>query len=125
MVKSIVSALITLALFIFASVWEQAYLKQNFTEFKEEAVVLYEKIEAETACADEALSLQKFWIRKKESLHVFIPHTEIKEIDLWIAESVTLIKNEKFDDALSKIDVVIELVEQIPKTFGLRIENIL
>lgn len=125
MVKSIVSALITLALFIFASVWEQAYLKKNFTEFKEEAVVLYEKIEAETACEDDALSLQKFWIRKKESLHVFIPHTEIKEIDLWIAESVTLIKNEKFDDALSKIDVVIELVEQIPKTFGLRLENIL
>lgn len=125
MVKSIVSALITLALFMFASVWEQAYLKKNFTEFKEEAAILYEKIEAETACADDALSLQKFWIRKKENLHVFIPHTEIKEIDLWIAESVTLIKNEKFDDALSKIDVVIELVEQIPKTFGLRLENIL
>ena len=60
MVKSIVSALITLALFIFASIGEQAYLKKNFTEFKEEAVILYDKIEAETACADDALSLQKF-----------------------------------------------------------------
>ena len=125
MVKSIISALVTLALFVCASIGEQAYLKKNFTEFKEEAAVLYDKIENETATADDALSLQKFWIRKKESLHIFVPHSEIKEIDLWIAESVTLIKNKKYDDALSKIDVVIELVEQIPKTFCLRIENIL
>lgn len=125
MVKSIISAVVTLALFAFASIGEQAYLKKNFCEFKEEAVILYDKIEAETATADDALALQKFWIRKKESLHIFVPHTEIKEIDLWIAESVTLIKNKKFDDALSKIDVVIELVEQIPKTFGLRTENVL
>lgn len=125
MVKSIVSALITLALFVVASIGEQSYLNKNFSSFKQEAVVLYDKIQAESACADDALSLQKFWISKKERLHVFIPHSEIKEIDLWIAESVTLIKNEKFTDALSKIDVVIELVEQIPKTFGLRFENIL
>jgi hypothetical protein len=58
-------------------------------------------------------------------LHVFIPHTEIKEVDLWLSESVTLVQNKKWEDALSKVEVLRELAEQIPKTFTLKIENVL
>ena len=40
-------------------------------------------------------------------------------------KTVTLVENGKKEDALSKIDVVIELMEQIPKSFSFRVENLL
>ena len=69
--------------------------------------------------------MQKNWLEKKKALHIFIPHNDIKEVDLWLAESATLVRDEKWDDAISKIEVLKELSEQIPKTFTLSWENIL
>ena len=94
-------------------------------KLKVKLVEVYKKTENQTAVKDDILSAQELWLENKKHLQMFIPHNEIKEIELWIAESTTLVENKKYDDALSKIDVVIELIEQIPKTFSLRIENIL
>ncbi len=125
MVKSIISTILATILLISLSLIEQKIIKDTFYELEQNLSVVYSKTENQTATKDDVLAYQKFWIKKKEFLHVFIPHNEIKEIDLWIGESCTLIENKKFEDALSKLDVVMELIEQIPKTFALRIENIL
>ena len=125
MVKSILTAILTLLILFCFSIYEQRYINETFSEFKEIMVTVYKKVENDEARKDDALSAQTYWINKKEKLHIFIPHNEIKEIDLWLAESTTLIENNKKEDALSKLDVVIELIEQIPKTFSFRIENIL
>lgn len=125
MVKSLISIIIALLITISLSILEQTYVNKSFKEFKEIMVIVYEKVESDTATKDDVLSAQKYWIAKKEKLHVFIPHNDIKEIDLWLAESTTLVENNKKEDALSKIDVVIELIEQIPKIYSFRIENLL
>ena len=85
---------------------------------------LYEKVDDKTAVEDDVYAVQKNWLDKKRYLHIFIPHNEIKEIDLWLAESVKLVRDEKWEDALSKIEVLRELAEQIPKTFAVTLENI-
>ena len=46
-------------------------------------------------------------------------------MDLWLSEAVTLVEDEEWADAISKVEVLRELTEQIPKTFTVRIENIL
>lgn len=125
MVKSLISALVALAVLFIGSYFEQRYVTKTFNDFKDLMVIVYEKVENDEAVKEDVLSAQKFWIEKKEKLHIFIPHNEIKEIDLWLAESTTLVENDKKEDALSKIDVVIELIEQIPKTFRFRLENIM
>ena len=125
MVKSIISLIVAIVLLFSISLYEQYYINKSFLEFKNVMVAIYDKIDSDTANKEDILSAQKFWIEKKEKLHVFIPHNDIKEIDLWIAESSTLVENGKKEDALSKIDVVIELIEQIPKTYSFRIENLL
>ena len=125
MVKAIISTLVAIFLLVTGSLFENYYVNKTFHEFKELVVVVYDKIENDTATKEDVLTAQKFWIRKKETLHIFIPHNDIKEIDLWLAESSTLVENNKKEDAISKIDVVIELIEQIPKTYSFRIENIL
>ena len=125
MVKSIISTILATVLLVSLSFIEQTVINNTFFELKENLSVVYAKTENQTAIKDDILAYQKFWIKKKEYLHVFIPHNEIKEMDLWIGESCTLIENKKYEDALSKLDVVMELIEQIPKTCALRVENVL
>ena len=125
MVKSIISVIVASLILFLASLCEQNYINTTFNELKDSFVVIYNKIESDTAVKEDILSAQKLWISKKERLHIFISHNEIKEVDLWIAETVTLVENGKKEDAVSKIDVVIELMEQIPKSFSFRVENLL
>ena len=125
MVKSIISVIVASLILLLASLYEQNYINTTFNELKDSFVIIYNKIESDTAVKDDILSAQKLWISKKEKLHIFISHNEIKEVDLWIAETVTLVENGKKEDAVSKIDVVIELMEQIPKSFSFKIENLL
>lgn len=125
MVKSIISAALGFLLLVFGSILENNAIQTTFSDFNEKVIVLQSKIEDEVAVKQDALEVQKFWIKQKETLHVLIPHNEIKEIDLWISETLGLVENKMYDDAFSKVEVVLELIEQIPKTFALRIENIL
>lgn len=125
MVKTICSLLCALAIIIAGATYENDFIIRQFKEFGVVAQTLYEKTEDRTAVKDDAIAVQKNWLEKKKYLHNFIPHTEIKEMDLWISECVSLIENGKWEDALSKIEVIKELSEQIPKTFEISIENIL
>ena len=125
MVKTIVSMVLVSIILFGSALYESSFIKRQFVEFDSLLEVLYEKVENETAIEEDVLSVQKNWLEKKKYLHVFIPHTEIKEVDLWLSESVTLVQNKKWEDALSKVEVLRELAEQIPKTFTLKIENVL
>lgn len=123
--KALITAIAGLMIVIGASLLEQNYLNDTFSEFENAVQVVYDKTEMQTATKRDILSAQDLWVEKKRSLHIFIPHNDIKEIDLWVSEAVTLIENKKWEDALSKLEVVLEIVEQIPKTYSLKLENIL
>ncbi len=125
MVKTLVSILVVASLLLFGAIYENAFVKRQFNEMNVVLVALYDKIDDNTATQDDVYAVQKNWIAKKKVLHIFIPHNEIKEMDLWLAESATLVRDKEWKDAISKIEVLIELTEQIPKTFRLSWENIL
>ncbi len=124
MVKTITTLLITLSLFICGLFFENKILNSSFKEFDNQLEILYTKIENKTAVYDDVLYIQKYWISKKQSLHSILPHVEIKEIDLWISETVRLVEQKSFDDALQKIEVVRELCDQIPRSYKFKFENI-
>lgn len=42
-----------------------------------------------------------------------------------MGEAVSYIETKNFDDALSKIEVLITICEQIPQTYSVSLENIL
>lgn len=125
MVKSIVSVLVVFAILICGAVYETDFVQRQFNEFSVVLEQLYLKTNNHTATEDDVLSAQKNWLEKKKYLHVFIPHNEIKEMDLWISEAIILVRDEEWTDAVSKIEVLIDLTEQIPKTFRLSFENVL
>ena len=125
MVKTIISILVVASLLIVGSIYEHTFVSKQFKEFNQVLTVLYEKIDDNTATQDDVYAVQKNWLSKKKVLHTFIPHNDIKEIDLWLSESATLVRDKEWQDAISKIEVLIELSEQVPKTFVLSWENIL
>ena len=114
-----------LAILLVGSFCETSYINKEFDELNGVLTVLYQKVDEKVATEDDVLAVHNFWLNKKEHLHAFIPHTEIKEVDLWLSEAVTLVRDKEWADAISKIEVLIELSEQIPKTFLIRWENVL
>lgn len=124
MVKSIITVLVSALIFIGGSICEQVYLNNSFQNFRERLIVVYEKTEDETITAYDVKSVQDLWIKNKKTLHVFISHNDIKELDMWISESLNYVKQKNYGEALDKIEVAIELAEQIPKGYLIRFENV-
>ena len=125
MVRSIITMLLVSAILLAGALYESDFIARQFSEFDVALEELYYKVDEETANKEDVYAVQKNWVNKKKYLHIFIPHNEIKEIDLWLSEAITLVRDKEWADAISKIEVLRELSEQIPKTFKVSIENIL
>ena len=125
MVKSLISVAVVFVIILSLALFEGFYVNRQFGEFHTSLEILYDKIEEETAVQNDVYSVQSSWINKKKSLHVFIPHNEIKEIEMWLSESATLVRDKEWNDAISKVEVLLELCEQIPKSFKVSLDNIL
>ena len=124
MVKSIIS-MIAVALILTAGVFfEITFIHNEFKELSTETQILYDKIEAENANENDVYALQQKWVFAKEKLHAFISHNEIKEFDLWIAETVKYVADKNWEEALSKMEVIMELEEQVPKAFEFTFANV-
>ena len=124
MVKSIVSSLIALAILFAGAFYEQRYIKKTFREIHDRFDIVYEKLNDETIADGDVEYAYRFWLEKKKQLHMFIPHNEIKEFDLWIGESFVYVYDKNYEEAKAKMIVVLHLAEEIPKTFSIRLENI-
>ncbi|MBQ9485542.1 MAG: DUF4363 family protein [Clostridia bacterium] len=124
MVKSIISTAIVAVILACGMIFETAFIHGEFKELTEKTNILYEKIEAENATENDVYALQTKWVDTKEKLHAFIPHSEIKEFDLWIAETVKYVSASMWEEALSKVEVIKELEEQIPKNFEFTFSNV-
>lgn len=125
MVKSLITVIITAVLLITACIFENNFVIKQFDEFYSEVDTVSEKVNEKSATEDDVYSLQKSWLDKKAYLHVFIPHGEIKEVELWLSEAIKLVKNQKWEDAETKFEVLKELAEQMPYYFKVTWQNIL
>ena len=124
MVKSIISMIIVALILTAGVIFETTFIKHEFKELSAETAILYDKIEAQNANENDVYVLQKKWVAAKEKLHAFISHNEIKEFDLWIAETVKYVAEKNWEEALSKMEVITELEEQVPKTFEFSFANV-
>lgn len=125
MVKTIITIICSALIIAGSAIYESNFVARQFNEFHAVLSVLYDKVDGETATQDDVYAVQKNWIEKKHVLHIFIPHSEIKEVDLWLSEAATLVRDKEWHDAISKIEVLKELSEQIPMSFKITLENIL
>ena len=124
MVKTVLSILISLALLVSAAVFELFYVNEQFDKFEEALSSLELKVREESANREDAEAVKILWEHEKKNLHVVIPHNDISYIDYWLGEAVSYIETKNFDDALSKIEVLVTICRQIPQTYGVTCENI-
>lgn len=124
MVKSFISIICVAVILGIGAIWENHFINTKFEDFSQNISIVYQKVDQKTATMDDVYALQKNWLSKKKLLHSFIPHNEIKEVDLWLAETATLVRDKQWEDAISKLEVLKELAEQIPKTFSISFANI-
>lgn len=125
MVKTAISILISIFILALSGVCEQIYLTRTFDDLHEDFTLAYQKIKDENATADDANAIKSRWLAQKKKLHFFISHNDIKEMDLWLSEAVAYLKLGNAEEAVSKMEVAINLTEQIPQNYLIRFENIL
>ena len=124
MIRTAVSIFVAIALIIGVSAFELYFVNKSFFELREILCSLYEKAEESTATHEDGIAVQRYWEKKKKNLHVWLPHNSIDTIDYQLSEALGYLYEGRFTDALPKIEVLIDMSENIPKTFKLLPENI-
>ena len=124
MIRTLVSIIVTLALIATLSIYEMWYVHSTFNVFHETLESLREKAEKETATLEDGRAIQLFWDKKKETLHVWLPHTILQEVDYQLDEAVGFIYTQSYEDAIPKIEVLIGISEHIPMSYTFAVQNI-
>lgn len=124
MVKSITAILVAIALLFGLGIFEWFFVEREFGEFGEELETLYRKTEEERANGEDAKAVQTSWEKRKERLHVWIPHNDIMRLDDYMAETVRLVAEQNYALALPKIEILLHLSECLPATYRPALENI-
>lgn len=124
MVKSLTAIGIAVALLLGLAILEWYFVNSSFSDFREELEILYDKADAGTANGEDAKLVQDRWERRKEQLHIWIPHNDISRIDDYMSEAVRLIAEKDYELALPKLEILIHLSECLPDTYKPAVENI-
>ena len=124
MIRTIASIFITLALVFGLSFFEIAYVQETFRDFRETVETLRRKAEAGTATYQDGITVQSYWRKKRDILHVWVPHNSLQEVDYQLDETVGFLYTADYAAALPKIEVVIGLAENIPQLYTFRLGNI-
>lgn len=125
MVKSLTAILVSIALLLGAALFEWFYVEKQFSDFEEELETLAQKTDAETANIEDARAVQTSWERRKEHLHIWIPHNDITRIDEYMAETVRLVGEKEYSLASAKLEIILHMTCCLPDTYRPAIENIL
>lgn len=124
MVKTLLTLLISALLLFGAAIGESYFVNRQFGRLDTALAALEEKVREENATRTDAETVQTLWNEEKRKLHAVIPHNDISYIDYWLGEAVSYIETKNYDDALSKVEVLLTVCKQIPKTYSISFENV-
>ena len=124
MVKSVITIIVSALILAGAAIYEQIYVDSAFDRLFEQALIMQEKEINKTATPADAENVRNCWIKEKEKMHAFIPHNDIKELDMWLSEGIAFTKSGKYEEAYTKYVVIADLCKSIPKGYLIRFENV-
>lgn len=125
MYKTLTSILITLGIILGISFYEGSRIKKTFGLFGDALSVLYDKTESGEVTYEDGTAVEEFWEYQKNTLHIWIPHTAILEIDYQLYEAVGYIYVRDYKSALPKLEILLGMCENIPQSYRFSIENVL
>ena len=125
MVKTIISIAISLLLLVSISILENLHIRKTFELFSDALEALYEKTESGVVTHEDGVAVETFWEKRKRTLHIWLPHTAILEIDYQLYEAVGYLYVEDFESAMPKLEILQGMCENIPQSYRFSLENIL
>ena len=124
MVRTISGIIVSFCLLLGLSVFEVLYVQRVFQNFDEQIRYLFKKSEDNVATYEDGNTVRIYWREKKKSLYLFIPHEKLENVDYQLNEALGYLYEGKFEDALPKLEVIMELCIRIPREFSFKIENV-
>lgn len=124
MIRTIASIFITLGLILGVSFYESKRVDRAFDELRATFETLQEKAELGTATYNDGVAARSFWDKKKETLHFWLPHSALQEIDFQLNEAIGFLSLDDNEGALPKIEVLIGLTDAIPHSYNFDVKNI-
>ena len=124
MLKTIITIVISFALLIGGAIYEQTVVLRQFNELSTEVKRCIDLAEEGALTTDKVYAVQEDWEEKKKYLHAFLPHSEIKEIGLWLSEAISYTEYGNEEELVDKLQVLYDLAVQIPENFKIRLNNI-
>ena len=117
--------MLTLGFIFGVCFYENVKIKHTFSLFKESLLTLYDKAEAENVTYDDGTAIEKLWENQKKTLHIWLPHTAILEIDYQLYEAVGYLYVRDYKSAMPKIEILLAMCVNIPQSYRFSLENIL
>ena len=124
MIRTLTSIFVTLALIFGISVYENDRVQKTFIQFESILSALYEKTESGEVTYEDGTAAEAFWEHKKNTLHVWLPHSAILEIDYQLYEAVGCLYVRDYQSAMPKIEILLGMCKNIPQSYRFSIENI-
>lgn len=122
--RSLIIPFVLLLTIIGGGLLEQFSLHSSFDEFQAQLDAVQIKIEQNQCSAEDIDKILDWWQKKKNIMHTYIPHTEIRDIDNWLVEMRTYLVQGETEHALAKLSVVQDISESIPNAFAITPGNI-
>ncbi len=124
MIKTIVSILLSLGVILGLSLYEILYVQTTFRDFEQILTALHQKTESHVATYEDGNAVRFYWEKKKRTLHVWLTHTTLQEVDYHLDEAIGYLYTDDFRNAVSQLEIAIELSKEIPRAYSLGIQNI-
>lgn len=124
MVKTIISILLSFAFILGLSIYEIYYIRDTFSNFHEILDSLYQKTESRTATYEDGTAVRSYWEHEKHTLHIWLPHTMLQEVDYHLDEAIGYLYNDDYANALAQLEVARELSLEFPHSYSFSLQNI-
>lgn len=125
MIRTLSSILITCLLLFSIAFYETTRVRTTFDKFEEILLALYDKTESGEVTMQDGKATERFWENQKNTLHIWLPHSAIEEVDYQLYEAVGCIYVGDFQSAIPDLEVLLGMCENIPQSYRFSIENIL
>ena len=124
MIRTLISIAVTLALILTLSIYEMYYVHDTFHHFTAILQALRQKTELQTATYEDGMAVRSYWEHEKHTLHVWLPHTMLQEVDYHLDEAIGYLYNDDYANALAQVEVARELSLEFPRSYSFSLQNI-
>lgn len=123
--REIIAVILIVCLILTFNYFEESIMNNAFEELTLSCEIVNSEINNFNTAYDLAVLAKDNWEKNKLILYKFIPHDDIKEIDIHFVNLITYIEFNNIAYAKLEINSICELAKDIPNNYYFLLENIL